>query len=361
VSFILQMAGMLFLASVGLVLVVRLALRLLGRRPRRFWRRAAVVLLVLIPVHALVLAPLGIAWRVTHGTLTRPDERGYAGPRVRPDGTWEPQSRATLAAARGAGPTAEQHAVRFRSRDGTGLRAFHVPARERPEAAPRAVLVHGLFRGALELEPVAAMLHGLGCEVLVLELRGHGASGRAVPTFGLRESEDVEAAARFLAERPGAGRGPLVLFGVSLGTAAVALAAPRVAGLAGLVLDSPMAELEGTAERFLGGGSRRFTAIPQPFRFALLESVQLCSGIRFSGLRPIESLAALPDTIAALVVGGGLDHRMPPEVVRRVHDALRAPPGRKELWIREGSEHGQVWLDDPAGYRARLGSLISRL
>lgn len=359
-TFILELAGMLFLVSVGLTLLVRLGLWLLGRRPARFGRRATALLLGLVPVHVLVLAPLGIGWRVTHRNLTRPDERVYSGPRVRPDGTWEPQSRASLAAARDA-PAAERHAVRFPSRDGTPLRAFHVPARERPQAAPRVVLVHGLFRGGLELEPVAAMFHGLGCEVLMLELRGHGGSGRAVPTFGTRESEDVEAAARFLEERPEGGRGPLVLFGVSLGTAAVALAAPRVAGLAGLVLDSPVADLGGTAERFLGGGSGRFTAIPQPFRFCLLESVQLWSGIRFAGLRPVDSLAALPETLAALVVGGGRDYRTPPEVARRVHEALRAPAGRKELWIREASEHGQVWTDDPAGYRMRLGSLVSRL
>jgi fermentation-respiration switch protein FrsA (DUF1100 family) len=75
-------------------------------------------------------------------------------------------------------------------------------------------------------------------------------------------------------------------------------------------------------------------------------------------VRPQEALARLDPRVPVLLIGGGADERVPPDVVRAAFAALPTEPGRKLLWIRDGSEHGQVWLDDPAGYRERLGGLL---
>ena len=79
---------------------------------------------------------------------------------------------------------------RFASTDGVTLCAFRLEAKQEPPVAV-AVLVHGLFRSAMELEPVAAMLHEQGCECWLLDLRNHGGSSRAPFTGGLRELADL--------------------------------------------------------------------------------------------------------------------------------------------------------------------------
>src|SRR5690606_27046480 len=182
------------------------------------------------------------------------------------DGTWIEQTRESLR----AGPppvTPPAQELRLVAEDGVSLRAFFVPA-----AAPArdidAVLVHGLFRGGLEIETVGRWLRAAGCDVLLLELRNHGGSGRAPAGFGMTEARDVRAAAAWFDARPGAGERRVLLFGVSLGSVAVALAAPNVPRLRWLVLDAPVVDPAATARRMLAAGPRRLEGrmgLPEPF------------------------------------------------------------------------------------------------
>jgi pimeloyl-ACP methyl ester carboxylesterase len=87
----------------------------------------------------------------------------------------------------------------------------------------------------------------------------------------------------------------------------------------------------------------------------------LWSGFDIDAVRPIDALRRLPGSLPALVIGGGDDERSPPEVVREAYEAIPAPASLKTLWIREGSGHGEVWTDDPSGYRAHLAALLEHL
>lgn len=368
-SFLLYGTGILVLGSLLLALLGAGLLRLLGGRPKRYWRVVLAGHVILVPIYLLVVMPLALSWFVVRGTHTRGDEAGYAGPRFASDGSWQLQSRASLAAdaaesaghKRGAEPVSP-YEVRFRSADGVGLRGFLVPARERT-SMPSAVLVHGLFRGALEIEPVGAMLRDLGCEVLLLELRSHGASEKRPLGFGSTESQDVLAAVAFLRKRSGHDRDPVMLYGVSLGAAAVLMAAPKVERLVALCIDAPMDDAIATGHRMLNlapkPGHRRFW-VPQPFRSLLLWGAEFWSEQDLAQARPIEAARSLPADLPVFVVGGGEDLRMPPEVVRAVYLALPMPEPTKQLWIREGSDHGAVFVDDPMEYRKRLQELVAR-
>src|SRR5262249_50522778 len=125
--------------------------------------------------------------------------------------------------------------VRFDTEDGVSIRAFHVAPKTGPPSCS-VVLVHGLFRGGLELEAPATIFRDLGAETLLVEMRNHGGSGRASPTFGFNEKKDVLAAVAWLRSAPERAGRPLVLYAVSLGTAAVMRAAPEIPGLSGIVL-----------------------------------------------------------------------------------------------------------------------------
>lgn len=362
-TLLLYGVGILTLATLVLALLGDGVLRLLRCRPRRYWRGALLVCLALVPVHALLLVPLGMAWFVVRGTHTRGDEAGYRGPRIAADGHWELQSRASLASEGKGNGVESPFAVRFTSADGVGLRGFLVPPRGAPRL-PTVVLAHGLFRGALEIEGVAAMFRELGSEVLLVELRSHGASEKRPLGFGRAESRDVLAAVAFLRARAGHADDPVILYGVSLGAAATLLAAPQVEHLAALCVDAPMDDAIATGHRMLDlapkEGHRRFS-IPQPFRSLLLWSAEVWSEGSLAAVRPIDAARALPKDLPVLVVGGGEDQRMPPDVVRSVFLALPMTEPVKTLWIREGSDHGAVFVDDPAGYRKRLEELVARL
>ncbi|MCA8955193.1 MAG: alpha/beta fold hydrolase [Planctomycetes bacterium] len=355
--FLLLATAVLATGTAVLLFVVQGGLRRASRRKEGFWRRFLLRQLLLLPLLYFGVLPCLLGVVGSRMVRTRHDEASYGGPAFDGKGNWIVQDRTSLR----SGPP--QHAVapslaktlRLASLDGTALRAFLVPTLEgRPHAV--AVLVHGLFRSAMEVEPVAVMLRELDVEVLLLELANHGGSGRRRCTFGKREKDDVLAAVAYLRQRKGGFGAPLLLFGVSLGGVAAALAAPEIPELGGLVLDAPMTAMSDTAYRQLA----RF-GFPRVFSHVALWSLECASGVDLDAIRPVDALRALPPTLPSLLVGAGHDYRVPPEVVRAAFAALRAPEGRKELWVAPESRHGQVWLDRPAEYRQRLTALLARM
>lgn len=351
----------LTIATWLLLLLVSGGRALFGRLPAGWGRRVLWLTLASIPVHAFLTVPGVFGWIGSKSVATRRDERGYRGPVLATDGSWVMQTRESLGADASGSSSSEANAFRvdLRSADGLALRAFLVPPRGTARAT--AVLVHGLFRGAFELETVGAMFRDLGCEVLLLEYRNHGGSGRAAASFGPDESLDVSAAVDWLRSRGGdASRRPMVLFGVSMGTAAVVLAAARTRDLAAIVLDAPLGDALATAHRMLarGPGGRKAWAFPQPFRSLILVSLETFSGIDLRDANPVAVLPQLAHVGRVLVIGGGLDSRMPPEEVKRFFERLPQKDSAKELWIRADADHGDVWRVDPDGYRSRLAALL---
>ncbi|MAG59115.1 MAG: hypothetical protein CMJ83_22750 [Planctomycetes bacterium] len=365
--FLLIGTGLLTACLLLLVLLVwPIVIKLKGRRPERWWARTLKAHLLLVPLYGFVVLPALMGWFVATRVGTRGDERDYAGPRLDAEGRWLVQDRASL----GNGETVDRairdaatgRAVRIVADDGVAIRGWWVPRSPRPRPLT-AVCVHGLFRGGLEIDAVGAMFRELGLDVLLIEMRNHGGSDRAPFTGGLQESRDVVAATRWVQIQAGHAGDRIVLFGVSLGTAAVALALPHVDRLAALVIDAPVSDLRGTAHRLLAPkpeGTGRI-GFPEPFRSTCLWFFEAFSSADLDAVKPLAALATLPSQVPVLVIGGGDDGRMPPDEVRDLYAGLTAPAGVKDLWIRDGSGHGKVWIDDPEGYLRRLRALISRI
>lgn len=354
--------GLWTLVSLLLALAWLVGRRVLGHRPR--WRRALWFTLATVPVHALVTVPATLGFLGSRLVRTRRDEAAYAGPHLSPQGEWLPQSRIGLAedvaAHRVLGPTAPATEVHLVAADGTRLRAFCVPATQHLRPVD-AVLVHGLFRGALELETVGRWLRDLGCDVLLLEMRNHGGSARASASFGPREALDVRAAAEWFDRRPGAEQRRVLLFGVSLGTVAVAIAAPEVARLRWLVLDAPVIEPLATARRMLAVGPKSQhgrIGLPGPLCSLTLLSLELWAGIDLGAIRPLEDLHRLSPDVRALVIGAGKDDRVPPADVEATWQAIPAAAEHKQLWIEAEAGHGTVWDTAPERYREELRRLL---
>ncbi len=364
-------AALLFLLPSLAVSLVWLLVQWLRKRPvGPVLRTAAWLQPTLLVVHLFVTFPCLLGWFGSRGLGTRHDERAWQGPRVTADGGWQLQSRASLRAEATAPPPAAvvagagALALRVPIADGLSLRAFRVPATVQP---PRAVvlLVHGLFRSAMEIEAPAAMLRRAGCECFLLEQRNHGGSDRAPATFGLRESEDVVAAVRFVRAQPGCERAPLLLYGVSLGTVSLALALPHLDDVAGVVLDAPVDDLLATAHRMLGlqraGDRRSFFAMWEPWRSLVLASLQAWSGFELAQVRPAASLQGLSASLPVLLIGGEHDDKVPVGSVQALFDSLPMPVGVKELWLAPGAGHGDAFTVDADDYERRLRAFVQRV
>lgn len=114
-----------------------------------------------------------------------------------------------------------------RSDDGVEFR-FNLgnPPEERAPVATTGtvVLLHGWGMDGSSMLPWALGLAENGWQAVMVDLRNHGASGRAPAGFGPREGQDVSALLAALRTMDDTG-GPLALFGVSYGAVAALYAA----------------------------------------------------------------------------------------------------------------------------------------
>ena len=110
------------------------------------------------------------------------------------------------------------------------------------------------------LLPEAAVWRELGYDTLLVDFRGSGGSSGQVTTLGYLEAEDVAAACNYARRQLGMTR--TVLYGISIGAAAILRAVARGdVDPAALVLECPFDRLLSTAQnRFAAMGVPSFPA-----------------------------------------------------------------------------------------------------
>ncbi len=332
--------------------------RLRRRSAKTFLRRAGWLWLILLAPYLFGAFPMFVGWVGSRVVGTRGFEDGYRGPIVDPEGHWiaPPDEEREGRRPRPALDRGNTDPVFFEAEDGVRIRGFYVPPVGATRPSTAWIVVHGLFRNGYEVEPVGRMLHELGAPVLLVELRNHGGSGRSPATFGLAESRDVVAAARWLHEEHGFER--VALFGVSLGSASVALATPRLADrLAGIVLDAPIDDLERVANLTIEG---RF-GLPWPLAGLILGALEWWSDFEMEAVSPMRELAYLEPSVPVLLIGGSEDFRVRPDDVRALFAGLPTRSTRKSMWICDGARHGKVWLTEPGEYARRLEGFLELL
>jgi len=212
--------------------------------------------------------------------------------------------------------------------EGLRLRAWTV--RGRPERAA-VVVAHGLGDTLESFTGVALRLNARGHTVLLLDMRGHGASEGRYTTLGGREREDVRAAMAALRARGLAGAG-FVLMGYSLGSAAVLRAAAREPETRAVVVEAPFDSYRETMAHhgtLLYGLPRWFPLTPLAIAVA-----EWRAGFDADDVDVVQ--AARETRAPLLAIADGDDPRMPERVVRRVYDAHRGP---KAFWLAPGVDH----------------------
>ncbi|RYG33667.1 hypothetical protein EON81_17625 [bacterium] len=190
----------------------------------------------------------------------------------------------------------------------------------------------------------AFMLWERGYSCLLLDVRGHGRSGRGRCGFGWREKRDVAVAVRWVRERV---QGPVGLYGSSMGAASSAFAQAEDPTLADFViLDSSYNRLASAILgwwRFLGGNA---------LMWALAPTAVIAAPI--AGLNPFRIKvedACRRITVPTLVMHGTADNLALPEEAQANFDALAGP--KALVWF-EGMKHSEARWEKPAEYRRVL-------
>lgn len=212
-----------------------------------------------------------------------------------------------------------------------------------PAARPTLLFLHGKGGRASEWRADAIRALGLGYNVLLPDLRGHGESGGRYMTFGLLEKGDLARALEEARSRWGADPANVGLHSCSAGSAVALELARDRPGIRAIWLESPFADPREMARHYLSAA----TGIPAPLltlatRWAVSSTVDRVR--RDLGLEPAAGGLEKADPLVAIqsvrcpvaLVYGGADRLVPPRFVERLIEAL--PPG-SEVFRAEGAGH----------------------
>lgn len=334
--------------SLVLCLFLGLALSAALLMPVRWSRLPAVVGLQLAMLYPLLVATEALRTRAR--SAARPRRMACAAARAVLVAAWLPVAMLSFATHRvpgvlelaDVGLAWPCERVELVADDGVRLRGLWFPQR-----APRGavLLLHGLGAEKTQFLIACRALRERGYQVLTFDQRNHGESGGLTCTLGVQEARDCEVAWRELLHRAAGTPGPRVLLGVSLGGAAAQLAAPRLPGLDGLVLDSTFADVRRVAARripWIGG------ALVDALRRLRIDV--LLTGEAVLDVAPVEAIRA-GDRTPVLLLHARRDPLVP---FAEAEDLARAYGDRARLVPLDLDGHALGCHGDPLTYRQAL-------
>lgn len=236
-----------------------------------------------------------------------------------------------LAEVRGwvGGHRAPHRTVALRTEDGLRLAATWLPGPS--VAAPTVLLLHG-FAAHRRKPAYAFMADQLAatCNVLSLDLRGHGQSqGRC--ELGSAEWRDVDAAVRALHRR---GHTDVVAVGMSLGGTTIAHALARGVEVGGAVLVSSSARHWDTSMPGMADLHGLVHSTPKRLAWQALARFRM---------RPPGTIATYPDPVDLVAAS-----TVPVLVVHGVDDAYFAP-GHAHALVEAAGGPSRLW-EEPPGF-----------
>lgn len=253
-----------------------------------------------------------------------------------------PENRRT---PRDVGLAYERHL--FSGGRGVPLEAWLVP---RPEARGTVVLFHGHAASKESQLREARVFHEMGLNAFLVDFHGSGGSGGNETSIGFHEALDVTRAFEYARGLPRAG--PVVLYGASMGAAAV------LKGVADDSLDPAALILECPFDSLIGTVRHRFTSRGIP-SFPLADLLVFWGGVQggFNGFayRPAESAARIRQP--TLLMNGDSDPWVRPEEARAIFGALRGP---KTLKFFAGVEHDSCLRRRPDEWKPAVAAFLSQ-
>jgi dipeptidyl aminopeptidase/acylaminoacyl peptidase len=214
------------------------------------------------------------------------------------------------------------------------LRGWWIP---NPASRRTIILVHGRYENRTAHDALMRPLWEHGYNVLLFDLRGHGASDPASCTYGLREQWDIIGAVN-VAKAKGIPSGSIGVIGWSLGAASAIMAMRQTDDITAVVSDSAYANSDPLLAR-------------NPLRPGLALAMRLVRGVNLARVKPEEAIAHL-GTRHVFLIHGAQDQVVPVAQAYRLQAAGGA--NVSETWIVPGANHTQAYPNQPADYLLRI-------
>lgn len=223
------------------------------------------------------------------------------------------------------------------------LEAWKIPCTN-PRAA--VAMFHGYADCKASLLAEARAFHEQGCEVWLLDFQGSGGSGGNSTSFGWHEAEDVKTLFDFV--RAQDGRRPVLLYGFSMGSAAILRA------VADLGVRPDGIVIAATFDTMAGAARQRFHSMGIP-SFPSAQCLIFWGGVQ-QGMNafmnnPAEFAARV--NCPALVLHGSADVRAPLEMGSNVYARLAGP---KRMAVFEGAGHGPLEKFGPEKWKKEVSA-----
>lgn len=219
-----------------------------------------------------------------------------------------------------------------------------------PHANPRATvaLFHGHCAAKSHVLPAAKIFHELGCEVWLLDFYGSGGSGGNATSIGWFEADDVSRMHGHL--KSSAAPRPVLLYGISMGGAAVA----RAVGELGVVPDGVI--LEATYNRLRSTIAHRIEAVGCPGS-PLAEIITFWGGVQLGvnsfQLNPADYAKRI--SAPTLLLQGARDTMVRPAEAKEIFDNLAGP---KKFVSFGNAQHEDLFRHDPEKWRTEISAWL---
>lgn len=312
---VVSLAGLLALVG-GLVLLVA-GLVVVVRRVPGWWRLLAVPTLVLAAF--VVVYPVGIALAATVVAPTNVGDRTPGDVGLAFD------------------------EVRVTTADGVELAGWYLPSRTRAAV----VLRHGAGSTRSNVLDHAAVLARAGYGVLLLDARGHGASGGRAMDFGWYGEADIAAAVDYLAGRADVDERRIAVVGLSMGgeeAIGAAAADPRIAAVVAEGATNRVAADKAWLPEEYGLRGRLQVGLDR-LTYGLADL--LCPASPPMPLR--DAVVAMQPRPLLLVAGGAV-----PDEVATARRLATVAPDRVAVWVAAGSGHVRALADHPDEWAAEV-------
>ncbi len=196
---------------------------------------------------------------------------------------------------------------------------------------------------------LAVALQDAGYQVVMLDLRGHGASGAGSYAFGFLERFDVIAAVEHLVEERGVRPGQVGVLGVSLGGASAIYAAAIDPRIGAVWSDSAYADIYPIIEQEWPAASGLPLAVLPLVRW----THRLLRGFDLVSVRPVDEVPFL-EPRPLMLVHGSADVLVP--VAHATILSAAAP--WSGVWLLDGVGHAGAYGHDPALYTLRVNEFF---
>lgn len=213
------------------------------------------------------------------------------------------------------------------------------------------IITHGWMDNMYISIKYAMLYHELGFQVIIYDLRHHGANKRSHVTMGIREARDLLAVIDYVRARFGQDI-VLGIHGESLGAATCILSLKEKQDLSFCVADCGYSDLG----RLVATAVKSLFHLPVFLIYPADLWCRLLYHFSFFSIKPVEVLTE--NTVPILFIHGTADRLIPCTMSQEMFEANK---GKKQLVLFDGAEHARSVFSDPGKYRNTLGAFLSKL